>query len=289
MPAKKEAKGKDPDAKNKLAEYAEYMESHKVRVINLMHETDKLVAEIISSELSRSEKIAALESIGCYVLPDTEEPEKHPLISVDLNTIRNPLALTDSTIVPFSSSSNVVLEKPVIMYDSVPNGWIIAGGGYWKSGWDTSASVAPGGTGNYYSVGGPDGVGVGFTSVSGSYSSSIQYQNGYLSDGEGRTVETSVRSDGDGRLGFGFRMQDKTYVKGWANYTYVGKHFSASTRYDSRFSNYHGVATTYYAHTWNQTSIQSLTVGANGSGLSAQVTFSNANYGWTGYSTDTRF
>ena len=48
------------------------MESHKVRVINLMHETDKLVAEIISSELSRSEKIAALESIGCYVLPDTE-------------------------------------------------------------------------------------------------------------------------------------------------------------------------------------------------------------------------
>jgi hypothetical protein len=141
-----------------------------------------------------------------------------------------------------------------------------------------------------------DGFGVGYTSISTTYKSMIKAQYAYMSDGKGREISTTSRSDVDGAKGFGFRLQDyvrlneNTAYVSTANATYIGKHFAGVVKYDSKFGSYDGVATSYYEHTWDKASIKSITFTGDTSktaGVSAEIT--DSQYSFPAFSSDARF
>lgn len=184
------------------------------------------------------------------------------------------------------SSSDMRMTPPIISYSPASASWTITGGGQWKN--DNWKSNLPWLWSNQADIGGADGIGVAFTSTRGSYNTSVVKQYAYISDGNGHSVSTYSRSDGNGAKGFGFKLQD--YARSWNDgVSYVGKHFAAQVSYGSNFTNYHGVATSYYVHTWNAATLNSVSFGINGkqAGLSFNIT--NPSYSFVSYSIDKRF
>ena len=70
------------------------------------------------------------------------------------------------------------------------------------------------------------------------------------------------------KKGVAFEYQDyKTVTKlnTWDHeYTYMGHGFSAQAIYNKTFEKYHGKARSYYAHTWSNTNITSISVSSSG-------------------------
>ncbi|GEM_PF-124696 len=197
-------------------------------------------------------------------------------------------------------NGDVSMTAPMTMYDSYNNGWLVAGGGYWKNNnWlDHVPSIwGLGGAGSTYNVGSKDGFGVGYTNTSGSYSSSIEYQYAYLSDGEGHEKETYSRSDGNGKKGFGFEIQDKIrktdnntiYNITTDDFSYIGKHFGGSVRYTSSFSSWNGNATSYYVHTYNDATLNNVTFGVSGKTAGISFDITNSSESFKAFSIDTIF
>ena len=70
--------------------------------------------------------------------------------------------LNSNGIVIQSQSNDVTISTPSTYYDARERSWTVTCGGYWKtSNWEINPWTA------YGNIGGPDGFGVGFTSVSG--------------------------------------------------------------------------------------------------------------------------
>lgn len=199
-----------------------------------------------------------------------------------------------------TDNSNITMSKPSIYYDATTKEWVVVGGGYWHT--DKWIEYIPsvwgfGGAGSTKSVGGTDGFGVAYTSTGGKYTSLVKSSYAYMSDGSGNEISTTVRADGDGKQGFGFKLQDKLrkiddlfgYFADTRDFTYIGKHFAGLSRYDSNFTNYSGVATSYYLHTYSEASISSLKFGISGKTAGLDFTITNSQYSFPGFSSDTRF
>lgn len=196
-------------------------------------------------------------------------------------------------IAPLSDSSSVIVNAPRIYYTPAEQSWTVATGGKWRtSGWLNEKSL-----GSFY-IGGPDGFGVGYSSTSGTFNSAVQYCTGILTNGDDENYKsalTSNRSDGDGRVGFGFQLQDYYYTIGKLGtlYGYVGTTWAGYCAYDENFANYDGIATSYYVHTWDKGVLNSVNfqVGGSSAGGSGSIGFSitNAEKSFKAYSNDTRF
>lgn len=268
-------------AKHKLMEDVEKKINSKTIKKKSTEELNKLLATIASGEnLNEADSISQLEGYGVFKL-DVPENYNFNIMSVD--------------------NSDITMTNPSIYYDYNTSEWVITGGGYWKNDnwlehvpnkWCTS------GANTSCNVGGRDGFGVGFVNTGGNYTASVNSSYAYISDGEGRSSDTTVRSDGNGQMGFGFQLQDYLYKKcvcliylpaDTSKFSYVGKHFAGLTRYSSSFADYNGNAVSYYTHTWNNTVLQSVSFGISGNSAGVSFTYQNQGNNFSGFSSDTSF
>lgn len=102
---------------------------------------------------------------------------------------------------------------------------------------------------------------------------------------------TTNRSDGDGALGFGFRLQDYIFDKSiiGSNKGYVGYKWAGDVTYDDCFGSYSFIATSYYIHTYSTATLDSITFGIQGKQAGLNIIINNSINSFTGFSNDTRF
>lgn len=268
-------------AKNELVKLAE----QKVKSGNIIKkstgEINQMLLRLASEGVSEDTMAKEMEKYGVFKL-NTPKEQMVTLTNVD--------------------QSDISMSTPMIYYDSNTSEWVVVGGGYWiTNDWlEHVPSLWPGLglEGEIYNVGNTNGFGVGYTSTSGTYNSKVNSVYAYMSDGEGHEVYTTVRADGDGSKGFGFRLQDYIRLKKDMGlicektteyFSYIGKHFAGLARYDSKFSSYDGVATSYFVHTYSSASISSVKFGVSGKTAGIDFTITNEQYSFPAFSNDARF
>lgn len=101
-------------------------------------------------------------------------------------------------------------------------------------------------------------------------------------------VTTNNRSDGDGSLGFGFRLQDRQLSTPTFT-TYIGHIWYGACTYDEQFASFDAVATGFYTHTYSSATITDVTFGVQGKNAGVNVVLSDMKKGFTGYGADTKF
>ncbi|MBS6447618.1 MAG: hypothetical protein KH382_08545 [Clostridiales bacterium] len=239
---------------------------------------DELMMQyMFASDEEREEISELLEQRGVYVYSVGENAA-----SV---TNEEPSVSPTSIWYPTSGSGDVEMQAPIIYYEAWEDSWTVTCGGQWKN--DNWRPYLPGTTGN---LGDVDAFGVGYTNIKSSYNSYVIRSCGYLTDQNGNNmVSTNNRSDGDGSIGFGFRLQDKVshLPSLLGEYLYVGYKWYGSCTYDAKFSTYSGVATAYYTHTYSTATINSVKFGVNGKIGGVEVDISNKEVSFTAYSNDT--
>lgn len=261
------------EAKISLMQKAD--QTFKTRTVNAIStEEINLKLARLTSQLVDPEIIAAeMETYGVFQL---ETPDMPSTLAVD--------------------NGAMSMSKPSIYYDSTTKEWIVVGGGYWKDA--TWLDHVPGVGSFPYNVGGVEGFGVGFTQTGGNYKTKVNSHYAYMSDGEGNEKPTYSRSDGDGSKGFGFQLQDSLLIKCFCpiylpategKFSYIGKHFAGLTRYDSNFSQYTGVATSYYLHTYDEASLTSVKFAVTGKTAGIDFNIVNEKKSFPAFSGDTRF
>ncbi|MGE6227571.1 hypothetical protein [Paenibacillus chitinolyticus] len=262
----------------KAQEAEKFKKQHNLITNQSKENVDHLLAKMVAEQEDATTIKQTMENNGLYKL---DVPEKQ--------------FGTTST-----DNSNVSLTTPDVYYDARNSEWIAVGGGYWRT--DKWVEYIPkfwgtDGIGSTRGVGGLDGFGVAYTNLNGKYSSSVKSSYGYMSDGQGNEVTTTVRSDGDGSKGFGFQLRDAirkkctciVYTSTPDNFSYIGKHFSGLTRYDQSFGSVSGNATTYYLHTYSSASISSIQFGISGKVAGLQYTITDSQYSWPAFSSDKKF
>ncbi len=177
-----------------------------------------------------------------------------------------------------SSQNDVKINNVTILYDSNDNTWSLVGGGYWLTdNWKKEIS----GNGN---INGRDGVGIAITNLTGSSSHGFAPKESYayVHDGNNNSITVTNRTFANYEQGVFFEYDD--YVSDnyfWSTPKYMGYGFSAAMIYDNDlFLAYNGRATTYYAHTWQSSSITS--IGASTTGFS--IGFSDYDHSFYAYS-----
>lgn len=259
------ATGKQAFAKAKQLEYARANSMQTNSTIGQQENIDSLILQAAcASDRDEIDAITAeLESLGVYRYKEGA-----------------------STPTTRSSSTDVNIDAPDIYYNVSENTWTVATGGYWRT--DAWMLDHP----DIGNVGTPDAFGVGYTSISGTYNSYAVRQTASISNGVSGAgydgILTSNRADGNAELGFGFRLQDEVRRNDDTGEKYfLGTKWAGACTYDSTFADYNGVATSYYAHTWNSCTIEvEFGISAN---PSLNVSVSNSKEGFRLYSTDTRF
>lgn len=187
-------------------------------------------------------------------------------------------------IYPNCGTGDVSIYAPEVYYQASDKTWVVSCGGKWLTG-----NALPTFSIFETNIGGPEAFGVGYTSIKTTYNSAVVKSYAYIVDNSGSQKETTNnRSDGDGSVGFGFRLQDRQFST--PNFTtYVGYIWYGACTYDSQFASYNAVATGYYTHTYASAKIKSVNFGVQGSNAGVTVSVSNESNSFTGYSTDTKF
>lgn len=255
-------------------------------------EKDRLAAQNGLSRHSQAEnkqEISDLILRAAAAIGDEQEALDQELEA--LGVYRYP-AEEIGTIAPLSDSSSVIVNAPRIYYTPAEQSWTVATGGKWRNdNWSQEM------TWGEINIGGADGFGVGYSNTSGNYTTRVLYNTGMLTNGkevpEYKYSLTSNRSDGDGKVGFGFQLQDTVYKASLTEYEYVGATWSGYCAYDTNFAYYDGIATSYYVHTWNKATLTSVSfqVGGSSAGGSGSIgfTITNVEKSFKAFSSDTRF
>jgi len=189
-----------------------------------------------------------------------------------------------------SSSGDVTLNKPTIRYDSSTKQYIITATGKWnKHSYEVPAwSWWYPSVGSTKDIGGPDAIGISLTNTSGT-TSGLALKSGYGNFYNGSATKTSstLATEND-NFGGGYKVQDfikftkvDNYIL-WCNTTYLYNAYNMTCviRYNSNFKNYNGNAKLFYAHTWNSTSVTSVSVSKTGAGIGWSSTANR----WDAYS-----
>lgn len=214
-----------------------------------------------------------------------------------------------------SDSTDVTLNSVNISYDYYTGSWYVTGYGYWKS--DDYCSDADGSgncdsifspAGNYGlwnsvgetdNIGGRDSVGIALqdtSTVPTGLSLLSGYGKFYNYDESSQIEKINYNRDvNPSSRGAVYTFQDYLQIT-QASYfygaltsideTYLAKRFCTSLRYNSRFSSYDGNAVLIYAHSWDETSINSIGLGKD----SFSVSWETSGDGWSTQSgSDTNF
>ncbi len=176
-------------------------------------------------------------------------------------------------------STDVQMSRVIISYNSNNNTWCVTGGGYWITNSYEDDAPSPSILFGARDVGGHDAVGFALINTSGTIPTLIS-SSGYVHDGNGRSMNLTNPYNSDSSVGLVFQYQDEVYYSNNLQETwYMGYGFAAQGIYSGDFSNYHGKARSYYAHTWEDCAINS--IGISKDGFSAS--WSHSAYGWEIY------
>ncbi|MCL1790220.1 MAG: hypothetical protein FWG40_02500 [Peptococcaceae bacterium] len=234
-------------------------------------ERDALINGIIAdSTISDNERNEQLEALQVY-----------PYVSPNENAY---LA---------TQASDVTLNSVSIYKDTVANQWKLSSSGSYKSSSSYSSECAKSkltySVGDTWNVGGHDAVGIALTQPYGN-SAGVARVGGYglFAGHDGYSIANYNGCTADDRYGVVYKLQDYSYVTScklsvllvWSyTYRYYGHGFHAFANYNSNFSNWHGNAKLFYAHTWSSTNINGFSVSTSGFGTS----WSSSNYRWDVY------
>lgn len=263
--------------KAEFAEYCHNLNSAKARTASVLSqgEVDQLLMQYALSQSSteRTQLENQLNAAGVYIYSDGSEYQVSPL----------------------SVANDVILNAVICSYNDNTGDWSLVGGGYWPT-------ISPviedyggitGFLGDTYDVGGVDAVGITITNTSGTVPA-LKASSGMIHDGLGNSITLNNPSTGNTSAGIAFEYQDYLTVieVGLINNTlsYMGYGFSAVMRFDSSFMNWNGSARTFYAHTWNSTTISEIQLGVSSETLGVDITWSvNSNKFLAYNSSDTVF
>lgn len=228
-------------------------------------EMEDLLNHLYTSDTSKDEINKQLEEQG---LVELEQP---PVIQ------------------PFSAGNDVSLNAPVIYFDKYTNNWYVTANGSWKNtNWfGDITNVWAGYVGETKNVGPTDAIGVTFFNTSGSYTTKVTSSSALITDGGSWTASYTNPKWGTGVNGTAFEIQDKIKLNrvplliSASDCSFLGKNFSVTITYDSKFSNYHGYARTLYTHTWSSTYIDSIKFGVSGKTFGADVVIKNGTNSFT--------
>ncbi len=251
---------------------------YKDKKVDMTEEVKKARREKINNELLE------LTANGIDIREIDQKMKEYGLIRLEVPQ--------DSSNIYYSTASDITLNTPSIYYDYQANEWTVSGGGNWiTNAWKYDSTAAnqilcPASQ----NLGGVDSIGISLHDPSGTYNASMVDCQGYYSDGAGNYTLIQYADNNNYAQGITFSYQDiitdsTPMDSNWDDWKYKGKNFSALATYSSAFVNYGGNANTFYAHTWNSTTINSVTLGTSG----ASVTFSSSNNRFTAYSPDTSF
>jgi hypothetical protein len=259
------------ETKQDLVDYAnqeESLKSQQTKNSNSSVDTNKMLADMVFVGDDIDTIASAMENYGVYIYDSESGSSTMSAMSTDV--------------------SDVKVSAPIISYNSSKRQWTVTGGGYWKN----TSYINDVGLLSH-NIGGNDAFGVGYTSTSGTYSSAVVSLYGYIENADCTVVKsTTDRTDGDGKSGFGFRLQDYVIPSSipYAAPDYVGYRFCGQCIYNSNFTNYHGNATTYYVHTWNNTAVSSVSFGISGKVAEINVSLGSSTDYFLAYSgADTAF
>ena len=214
-----------------------------------------------------------------------------------------------------SDSSDVTIGTVSIYFDYYSNSWYLSGYGYWNNDaycddadgsdncdsiWRTAGEYGIwNGIGEKDNIGGRDSVGIYLqdTSTAPVGLSLISGYGKFYNYDESKNIYSYnyTRDINPSSYGAVYTFQDyleitdATYFLGMLtsiDETYVAKKFYSSLRYSSQFSTYSGNAVVIYAHTWDETDINSIGLGKD----SFSVSWDTTGDGWSAQSTsDTPF
>lgn len=224
-----------------------------------------------TSAEKKNEILSSLKRYGAYIFESVVAEKQKNVQDISLMAMSSVPTSNDIEFVPIN-----------MIYESIERSWTVTSGGQWLNS-NCYTSGLPG------TVGDPDAFGVGYTRINSTYNSMVTGAYAYLCDetGGNRKV-TYYRSDGNGALGFGFRLQDEIFGEGVLR-RFSGYKWYGSCTYDRYFASYACLATQYYAHTYNIAQISSITFGIQiGGGIITQVaiTVSNETYSFKVFSRD---
>lgn len=166
---------------------------------------------------------------------------------------------SNDDIMMMSAPSDAICQNISIYFDQYTGQWVVRGSGSWSNkNFVTDANVFICTSTN---IGSYDAVGITFFNTNSSYSSSVVSSSAQFYDGHQRQVTSYSPSQGDGKLGVAFYIQDTLYLNsptGDKDPSMVGQYFNVNMRYDSNFSKYDGTARMFYIHTWDKARIDSI-------------------------------
>lgn len=230
---------------------------------------DKIIFETQGDETARQQ---ALEEMGIFKLETSDE-----IVGNGRST----------------NASKVTLSVPTVYYDAYTGEWVLMADGSWKNidGLETPtfwfASV-----GDEFNIGGTDAVGILLTDTYGDFNgiSLMEGTGQFWGDG----ITATYNRDGmiPSSNGAIFKLQDKIKITRRAGfiiyvyeYSYNAFDFYTHLRYNANFVNYRGNAVLFYAHTWDKTELNGISIGLDSIGVS----WSNGSSGWNAIGNDKPF
>lgn len=225
--------------------------------------------------MTEKERVARAESIESFVMQLFIEGLTNEQISKELEKkgvykLEIPESVIDE-VTPMSQSADYTLNRPTIFYDTLAKNWIVEGTGSWSnSNWATDIDkVFWDRKGEIYNIGFNDAVGISYYNTNNYEASVLSSHALILSDkgnANGGSWDLLIRnpSDGDGSKGVAFEFQDQVQLLNLklkiteADLSYLGHRFQVMIVYNDKFKDYSGNARTFYAHTWKEAYISSI-------------------------------
>lgn len=182
-----------------------------------------------------------------------------------------------------SDNSDIILNAPAIYFDAQEYTWTVTCSGYWRTdNWNTT--LLPG------NIGGCDAFGVGFTNCDKEFTGTVIRSYAILRDQTGKNTNAIANSvQGDVSHGFGFEIQDYS-VAGTLTTprSYVGYYWYGACTFSADFASIGGIATAYYIHTYDTTTITGIHYGIPLRPGGVDILTSDQAASFTAYSSDTR-
>ncbi len=240
-----------------------------------VEDAERLAARYITSDMAQKDEIEGqLNAAGYYIYKDDTSDEEQ--LS--------------------SEPSDISVSGVVTVYDDNTGNWSLVAGGTWNN---LDAIYDDAGfwiwhVGRKKDIGGYDAIGIVIYDTSG-ITPELLSSWGEINNGEGESKKLSTASAYDTKRGVGFEFQDYITVTKAINTTeyefnYMGAGYSAAMRFDSSFTNWNGTSRGFYAHTWDETTIDSIGFNAGQGTFGLDVSWSTTSDHFLGFSTmDTKF
>ena len=230
------------------------------KIVLSQEEVDDLIIQyILSSSDDKKEIEVQLNAAGFFIYSDS----------------------TQLTTQPYSEPNDITISGAMVLCDENTGNWSISAGGTWRDKNLSAISDEAGfwlhAIGSTKNIGGYDAVGLVIYNTSGRTPSLVR-SYAQINDGAGHSVRLTNPSTYNSGRGIAFQYQDyitvtETSMTGY-KFNYYGYGYVAVMTFDNSFLDWNGTARGYYAHTWSNTTIDSI-------GFNLSTTYYGLNISWS--------